>query len=440
MAPSQAQWLARLDAEIGNLRAAVAVCLAQPDPEPGLRLAAALQRYWRTRGHHAEGIGVLRALLDAPAAQGVTLPRGRALLGASNLLEQTGGYATAAAYCQEALAIARAIGDQELVAQVLHHQAWVHQLQGRTDAALPLAESGLDLARRLGNHALTARLLAVRASVANAQAKPADAVRYAAESLRLVRQIGDGVQTGQMLCNLGYYELTAGNLDDARRHLGEALDIGRTHNFASAIIYEAFNLGLAEYMAGAPDTARNLFAESLDLAQRMGNRAYVAYGLLGLALTDRDGADLSWSARLHGSAAHTLADVGHTLEPLEAQLAEQDRERLRAAMGDEAFDADYAAGGGLDAAQVLAALDARVAVTPDQPCLADDEVQPLTTLTPRELDVLKLVAQGLSNPDIAELLVLSEHTVHRHLANILRKLGLPSRAAAAAWGVRAGLV
>jgi DNA-binding NarL/FixJ family response regulator len=61
-------------------------------------------------------------------------------------------------------------------------------------------------------------------------------------------------------------------------------------------------------------------------------------------------------------------------------------------------------------------------------------------LTPRERDVLKLVAQGLSNPDIAQRPVLSEHTVHRHLANILRKLGLPSRAAAAAWAVRTGLV
>ena len=61
-------------------------------------------------------------------------------------------------------------------------------------------------------------------------------------------------------------------------------------------------------------------------------------------------------------------------------------------------------------------------------------------LTPRELDVLRLVAQGLTNPGIARQLVLSEHTVHRHLANIFRKLNLPSRAAAAAWGVRAGLV
>jgi DNA-binding NarL/FixJ family response regulator len=54
--------------------------------------------------------------------------------------------------------------------------------------------------------------------------------------------------------------------------------------------------------------------------------------------------------------------------------------------------------------------------------------------------VLKLVAQGLTNPDIARRLVLSEHTVHRHLANILRKLSLSSRAAAAAWGARTGLV
>jgi len=63
-----------------------------------------------------------------------------------------------------------------------------------------------------------------------------------------------------------------------------------------------------------------------------------------------------------------------------------------------------------------------------------------TVLTPRERDVLKLVAQGLSNPEIAQRLFLSEHTVHRHLANIRHKLGLSSRAAAAAWGVRTGLV
>ena len=58
--------------------------------------------------------------------------------------------------------------------------------------------------------------------------------------------------------------------------------------------------------------------------------------------------------------------------------------------------------------------------------------QAAPALTPRELDLLKLVAQGLTNPDIVQQLVPSEHTVHRHLANILRKLSLSSCAAAAA--------
>ena len=107
-------------------------------------------------------------------------------------------------------------------------------------------------------------------------------------------------------------------------------------------------------------------------------------------------------------------------------------------MGAEAFEAEYVAGSTLDTAQVLAALG-RMDTAAGQARLPVSG-EAVSLLTPRELDALNLVAQGLSNPDIARRLVLSEHTVHRHLANILRKLGLSSRAAAAAWGVRTGLV
>jgi ATP/maltotriose-dependent transcriptional regulator MalT len=69
---------------------------------------------------------------------------------------------------------------------------------------------------------------------------------------------------------------------------------------------------------------------------------------------------------------------------------------------------------------------------------ADD--LPLPEVTPREREVLCLLAEGLTNRQIAERLVVSEHTVHRHVTNILRKLGLPSRTAAAAHAVRAGLL
>jgi DNA-binding NarL/FixJ family response regulator len=61
-------------------------------------------------------------------------------------------------------------------------------------------------------------------------------------------------------------------------------------------------------------------------------------------------------------------------------------------------------------------------------------------LTAREIEVLRLVADGLNNQTIGERLFLSEHTVHRHVANILNKLSVSSRAAAVAQAARRGLL
>jgi DNA-binding CsgD family transcriptional regulator len=251
-----------------------------------------------------------------------------------------------------------------------------------------------------------------------------------------------------MLSNLSDYEMWTGDLDAARSHLAEALDIARELDARNNAVIATFNLGLTEYLAGSPAAAEALFTEALDLARRMGMRRHTAYALLGLALAGRGGADQAWSARLHGAADQALAALGHSLQPLEARLADRDRQRLRDAMGAEAFDSEYDAGRTLDLARVAdEALDGmragretpRTGVPGSRPDAAVLSAAG-AVLTARELDVLRLVAQGLSNPDIAQRLVLSEHTVHRHLANILRKLSLSSRAAAAAWAARAGLV
>ncbi len=438
--PGQAEWMDRLDAELGNLRAAIAVSLTRADPGPGLRLATSMRVYWTARGHAAEGTDALRPLLDAPAARAGTPLRARALAAAANLLKQTGGYAIAEDYCQEALVIARAVGDDDLVAELLCEEAWVLLHQGQPGPALPLIEQGLGLARRLGELHLTARLTAARAYARNAEGDPAGSARDVAEGLGLFRQAGDRLQVGRSLVNLSDYEMTAGDLDSARRHLAESLDIARALNARNSpgAVYATFNLGLTEYLGGSPGKAEALFAEVLDLARRAGMKAMMAYALVGLALAGRGGADPGWSARLHGTADQALADLSHALEPVERRLADLDRERLRAAIGAEAFDAEYAAGRRLDLAQVVAALGRQDAADGQAGVPAAGEAA--AVLTPRELDVLKLVAQGLSNSDIARRLVLSEHTVHRHLANILRKLDLSSRAAAAAWGVRTGLV
>jgi predicted ATPase/DNA-binding CsgD family transcriptional regulator len=434
----QGAWLDRVDAEQGNLRAAVAFSLIESNPEPGLRLAIALRRYWKTRGNRAEGCAVLRALLDRPAAQGATRLRGWALSAAASLLEQTGSYAITEVYCQEALAIARTLGDEELIGQLLGEQAWTRLRQGQADAALPLVEQGLVVARRLGDPRLRAFLLSARSYAREVLGDLAGSVRDQYEGVRLLRAAGDRLRLGRALGNLGSAELATGDLDAARSHLAEGIDIARALGDRSGLFYHALNLGWAHCLDGSREAAGALFAEAFEVARSTGTRSGAAYALLGLALAGHAGAGSGWSARLHGAADQAFSDLGETLEPLESRLAERDRERLRAAMGDQAFEAEYAAGRALDEAQVLAAVG-RPAAASAQPRRAGSSTS-VTVLTRRELDVLRLVAQGLSNAGIAKRLVLSEHTVHRHLANILRKLGLPSRAAAATWGVRAGLV
>jgi predicted ATPase/class 3 adenylate cyclase len=359
VAGQQAGWLDRLDLELDNLRAAIAFSLDRADPGPGIRLVTSLRIFWKARGHASEGVDALRALLDLPAARGATLPRAEALATAAYLLEQTGGYAAAAGYCAEALAIARSAGDDYLAADALNTQAFVLVRQGQQAAALPLAEQGLDLARRLDAPHLVARLLSVRSYAVDVAGDHVGAARDAAESLALFRQAGDRREVGTMLGNLGYAELSQGDLATARAHLRESLDIARELNDTYGVVYETFNLGLAEYLAGAPDAAAALFAQSFDLARRVQMKAGTAYALIGLALAG-SGTDPARSARLHGAADAALAALGETVDSLEARLRDADRQRLRSALGAAAFAAEYAAGQALTSEEILArALGAR---------------------------------------------------------------------------------
>jgi predicted ATPase/class 3 adenylate cyclase len=353
VARDQAEWLDRLDLELDNLRAAIAFSLNQADPAPGIRLVTSLRMFWKARGHATEGVEALRALLDAPAARGATLLRARALATAAYLLEQTGGYATAGEYCDEALVMARSAGDDYLIADLLDVRAFVLLRQGQQDAALPLIQLGLGLARRLAEPHLSARLLAVRAFALDVGGDHAGSTRAATESLLLYRQVGDRRQVGTMLGNLGYAELSTGDLETARGHLLESLDIARALHDHYGVVYETFNLGLAEYLGGSPGRAGDYFVESLDLARRVRMKASTAYALIGLALAG-GGAEPGRAARLYGAADEALAVLGETVEPLERGLRDLDRERLRAAMGAGAFEAEYAAGRAMNSEEVLA--------------------------------------------------------------------------------------
>ena len=135
---------------------------------------------------------------------------------------------------------------------------------------------------------------------------------------------------------------------------------------------------------------------------------------------------------------------------LAAARGDHDRARM---LLEDAIDAFTRSGAPFEAAQARLALAASLAAlgradaAAREAAAARDRLRelgagadpPLPELTPREREVLALLAEGLTNRGIAERLVVSEHTVHRHVTSILRKLDLPSRTAAAAVAVRSGL-
>jgi len=174
---------------------------------------------------------------------------------------------------------------------------------------------------------------------------------------------------------------------------GVVSEVGSDSLRASALAVE----GLVAEAEGDLDTARSRMEDAIDLFHQCGEPFETARSRLDLARV--------LAALGRSDSAAEQARVAH--EALAGMQAEREAQRAGALMNKL-----------------------------DDPASA----KAASALTPRELDVLKLVAQGLSNTEIAQRLILSEHTVHRHLANILRKLDLSSRAAAAAWGTRAGLI
>ncbi len=189
--------------------------------------------------------------------------------------------------------------------------------------------------------------------------------------------------------------------------------------------------------AGEPERARNAHDELQGIAAEVGSDSLSASALaVGGIVAEAEG-DLD-TAR---SRIEDAIDLFHQCgDPFETARSRLDLARVLAALGRSGSAAEQARAAHEALAGMQAEREAQRAgaLMSELGYPASDEAT--SVLTPRELDVLRLVAQGLSNTEIGQRLALSEHTVHRHLSNILRKLDLPSRAAAAAWGTRAGLI
>jgi predicted ATPase/class 3 adenylate cyclase/DNA-binding CsgD family transcriptional regulator len=444
----EAVWLDRLEAEFDNIRAALAFSIADPDDaEPGLRLAAGLRWFCNMRGRAGEVLAALNALLERPDARLPTRSRALALTVTCHLLNHFGDDSAIPSLAGEALGVARELADDALAADALSQLCWFRYERGDLPAALAQIDEGVGLARTTGDPRLIADLLGRRAVFKGETGDLDAALADNQESLTQSRAAGDNYRIAITLANLGIYEVAAGEVRAARAHLQEASTVADNHGYPNMSVGLRENLGFVDLIDGDPRSARRLFLASLDIARITGVKSYyVNAALLGLALVAGADGDPSVAATLHGVADEHCEQAGRAFAAMEVGLRDRDRARLRATLGDAAFEAAFSAGRTLSQVDAIALATAGPGPDPGDasavtvPAAGQATAEgPAGLLSEREREIVALVAGGASDAQIAGRLFLSVNTVRSHLERIRDKTGARRRTELVRYAIQAGI-
>jgi non-specific serine/threonine protein kinase len=396
----QARWFDRVERDLDNVRAVLEWSRSAPDRlETGLRLAGALWRFWDGRGHLGEGRAWLDRLLgQAPST--ATVGRARALFAAGWLAAMQDSDEAARPFAEQSVAAWRQLDDWRGLAWGLWLSGLV-QRHSEPQAGLRAAEQGLELIQGRDDPTLLAWMLWLLGELARTSGDEDGAVPFFEQALTHLRGMEDPVGTSYALRSLGQVAGRRGDYPKATAYLRERLVLSRR-------VEDQWNL---------PDALEGL--AWLAGAQRRAERA----------------------ARLYGAAEAVREAQGMLLSDDRRARRELRARSLCEALGEVRFAAAWAAGRAMS-------LDQAIACALDEPSPADGGAGPVPTparwpgiaaargLTEREREVAGLVGQGLSTRAIAARLVIADGTAKVHVARILGKLELHSRAQLAAWVVR----
>ncbi len=396
--PDQARWLTRLKSEHDNLRAALSWSLGERgDAEPGVRLAAALWPFWFARGYVSEG----RRWLDSAISQSgptATAARAKALSGAGWLAAFQDDYGVAKVLIEEGLALYRELGDKEGVASSIAYLGFVAVLGQRDDVPVAtLLEEAKAFRPELRDRRTVAYLLVLEGLVALNLGDLEQTVALHEEGLALYREVSDALGVVACLTNMGLVTLAQG-------------DHGR---------------------------ATRLLRESLISAWDLDHKLYIQYSIVGLAGV---AASQGWpirAARLWGIAEGMSETYGTQFPPAVRSLIDYEGRvaAVRSQLDEAAWTAAWAEGRAMSPEQAAEyALEGEPAPEPAAP-----EPYP-AGLSAREVEILRLVATGLTDAEVAGKLFISPRTVNWHLSAIYRKLGFHSRTEATRFAVEHGLL
>jgi len=404
--PAQATWLDRLQADHDNLRAALAWTI-EHDQEQAFRFSAALRAFWRIRGHLGEGAATLERVL----ASGAGDPDGRAkaLVALASIRNLQASYDVGAALAQEARTISESHGDRRGIAEALRRMAVNHLALGTSTPLLDLQ------------------------AIAHAES-------LWEEELALRRELGDRHGTAWALQNLGLPHLLRGDADAAAERFLEASSIFNDLGDRYGMAFTFINLGRAAVDQGDDLQAAARFGQALGHFQALGDHWGIAHVLEDCAGLVLHAGHTERAARLLGAAAAARAVDGVQLLVMNRMRHQRVVTQARAALGNQQFETLFARGRAIALQDALAEVRELFASEPWMP--QTSAVSPIVDLglTPREIEVLRLLTEGLSDREIAETLFLSPRTVGWHVTHVLDKLDAPTRTAAAAAAIRLGLI
>jgi predicted ATPase/DNA-binding NarL/FixJ family response regulator len=433
-AEGEAQWLSRLAREDGNLNAA----MDRAGPEAALEFGGRLWRYWELSGRLTEGRSRLQAILSRlEAASDRPSPiYAAAHLGAGYLARDQGDLASAATRFQQSLTIAEATGDQKAIGSALRALAILAQAQGDASLAHERFTRALECFRSIDHTLGVGWILRNLGILAQAAGDTEDAAKLYSESLSLLEQIGDETGSARCLGSLGILARIQGRNSEAEDLLRRSLERVEHAGDQRGICFALCALAVLSLQEREHERAAASLQRIIHLAERIGEAECLSRALALAAVMLAQADEVADGLRLlAASSVNTYA-----LEKDERSLVESFEKEARERLGETAYGAEWASGKSMSPSSAIeVALSACSPAKGRIPSVRHIARSPLL-LSAREQEVLKQIAAGKTNREIAALLVLSEFTVMRHVSNILRKLNAPSRAAAVAIAGPAGLV
>ena len=348
--PDQTAWLARLDAERDNLRAALTRCVESGDADTGLRIAAALWRFLQLRGHSAEGRERIARLLALPTTAQL---RAQGLACSGRLAWFQGDLAAARTEFEESLALNRELGDEYGIAFCLHNLGMVALSRGEYGAARALCGEALTRFQRAGEHSASSMSLHFLAEIDRLEGDRRSARERGEAALRLARSAGDRRAIAYSLMRLGAVAVDNRDHEEALERLHESLQAARALRDMWTLPTILTLLGVVAGRSGERETAHRLLVEGLLLRRDGGDRPGIAESLERLAELAAAGGDAARAVTLLGVADAIRDEAGAPVLGTDRAALEERLSRLQAVLG-ERFRAAWDARRSGEIAGVLA--------------------------------------------------------------------------------------